>query len=495
MMRTGPMPMPPMLAHRGAKGCASRCVMAAAALMLFGCASAPPYQRPAIDVPTQWQATGAPAAATASTGPTVALVWDRWWPAFGSDELNRLADAALAANHDLAAAQQRVLQARALVDVSASASALTVDARADASRSRRSGSASDTTLGVGLGAKLDVDLNGAAARAVDAATGRLQQREFGRESLGAALLVDVAEQFFRAASALDRLDIARANITNAESLLGVLVSRQQAGALASLDVVRQQGLIASLRAGIAPLEQQRRSALLALAALTGQPPGTTAPTTALRTLQLPALAGTLPAQLLERHPDVRQAEAELVIAHADLNAARSAWLPRLRLDAGGALESATLAGLFNGASVVTSLGASLVAPLIDGGRIRAQLAVATARRDEVTHLYRQAILNALRDVEDRLSTLRALTEQAIQQQQVVEFAQTSLKMADLRYRNGATDYATVLDAQRVLLTAQDAQAVTHLARYSQTLGLVRALGGGVPPAAPATLASNAHGTR
>lgn len=486
---------PPKVAHRGAIGLAGRWVTAAAAVVLSGCASAPPYQRPVVDVPAQWQAPATSPPPEASSGLAAPLIWDRWWPVFGSDELNRLADAAVAANHDLAAAKQRVLQARALVDVSASASALKVDASADASRSRRSGSPGVTTLGLGVDAGLDVDLNGAAARAVDAASGRLQQREFGRESLGAALLVDVAEQFFRAASALDRLDIARANIANAESLLGVLVSRQQAGALASLDVVRQQGLIASLRAGIAPLEQQRRSALLALAALTGQPPGAAAPTTALHTLALPTIAATMPAQLLERHPDVRQAEAELVIAHADLQAARSAWLPRLRLDAGAALESTTLSGLFNGASVVTSLGASLVAPLIDGGRIRAQLTVATARRDEVTHLYRQAILNALRDVEDRLWALRALADQAAQQQQVVEFAQTSLKMADLRYRNGATDYATVLDAQRVLLAAQDAQAVTHLARYSQTLGLVRALGGGVPPAAPATLASNALGTR
>ncbi|MEQ1804885.1 MAG: TolC family protein, partial [Burkholderiaceae bacterium] len=134
--------------------------------------------------------------------------------------------------------------------------------------------------------------------------------------------------------------------------------------------------------------------------------------------------------------------------------------------------------------VLGSVGANLLAPLFDGGRIRAQLSAASSRQDEVTSLYRQAVLAALRDVEDRLGALRALAEQAEQQQHVVDSARSALSMADLRYRNGATDYATVLDAQRVLLAAQDTQALTHLARYSQTLGLVRALGAGVPPTQP-----------
>jgi len=469
------------IAGSGVRGACASLV----ALLMIGCSTPVAYQRPTVELPGHWQAK----ADAAPAAPETAIVWDRWWPEFGSDELNSLAAAALAGNQELAAAQQRVLLARALVDSAASASAPTLDAQADASRTRRSGSGTSTTLGLGVSAALDLDLNGASARAVDAATGRVQQREAARETLGASLLVDLSEQYFRILSALDRLEIARANIANAESLLTLLKSRQQAGAVASLEVVRQEGLVATLRAGVAPLEQQRRSALAALAVLTGRAPqGFGVQATSLSAVRLPALAAALPVQLLERHPEVRQAEAELIVAHADLNAARSAWLPRGRIDVGAALESATLAALFNGATVIGSLGAGMLAPLIDGGRIRAQLNAATARRDEVTHLYRQAVLAALRDVEDRLSALRTLAEQATQQQRVVEFAQASLRMADLRYRNGATDYATVLDAQRVLLAAQDSQAITHLARYSQTLGLVRALGGGVPPIGPGNLA-------
>ena len=448
---------------------------------VLGCAVRTPYQAPTQALPTQWASpVGTMPAAT-----PVTIVWDQWWPAFGSDELNRLAGAAVAGNHEMAAAQSRVLQARALAAASGTSLSPRLDARAGTQRDWRSGSAAESLHELGVVASFDPDLSGANGSAVDAAVGRVRQREFARESLGATLLVELCNQYFRALSASDRLTIARANIANAESLLRLLESRQQAGAVASLEVLRQQGLVASLRSGLAPLEQQREAAVAAVAVLTGRAPqGFDLAPASLEAMRLPALAAELPMQLLERHPDVRQAEAELRVAHADVNAARSAWLPQLRLGAALGVESVTLASLFNGATVLSSIGANLLAPLFDGGRIRAQIGAATARQDELTHLYRQAVLNALRDVEDSLGALRSLAEQSAQQRKVVEFAQSALKMADLRYRNGATDYATVLDAQRVLLAAQDAQAVSHLARYSQTLALVRALGAGVPSVDP-----------
>ena len=442
---------------------------------LLGCAVHTPYERPNLALPAQWQGGAASSAAPA------AIVWDRWWPAFGSDELNRLAGTALAGNHELSAAAQRVAQARALVAATRASLAPRIDARADTIRTRRSGDGIEALHEIGVTASFDPDLSSANRNAADAASGRVRQREDARESLGATLLVELCDQYFRALSASDRIAIARANIGNAESLLKLLVSRQQAGALAGLEVVRQQGLLASLRAGLPSLELQRQTALAAVAVLLGQAPqGFNVQAGSLGEVRLPTLSAALPAELLQRHPDVRQAEAELIIAHADLNTARSAWQPQLRLGLRAGIESTTLAGLFSGAAVVGSLGANLLAPLFDADRIRSQLNAATSRQDEVTSLYRQAVLTALRDVEDRLGALRALAEQAEQQLQVVDFARTALNTTDSRFRNGAADYATVLDAQRVLLAAQDAQAVTHLARYSQTLGLVRALGGGVP---------------
>ncbi len=480
--------------------------VAVAALLagaLLGCAVRTPYQRPNVALPAQWQGQadavpevarevapdvpGAVASAvTSSTAPApVTLAWDQWWPAFGSDELNRLADAAVAGNHELAAAQHRVAQARALVAATRASLAPRLDARADSARTQRRGSSTEALHELGVTTSFDPDLSGANRNAVDAATGRVRQREYARESLGAVLLVELCDQYFRALSASDRLAIARANIANAESLLSLLVSRQQAGALSGLEVLRQQGLLASHRATVPALEQQRKSALAALAVLTGQAPqGFAIHATSLTALRLPSLAAALPTELIERHPDVRQAEAESMVAHADLSTARSAWQPRLRLSARAGVESATLAGLFNAATLVGGLGASLLAPLFDGDAIRSQLSAAKSRQDEVIRLYHQAVLAAIRDVEDRLTALHGFSAQAEQQQRVVDFARTVLSMADLRYRNGATDYATVLDAQRVLLVAQDAQALIHLARYSQTLGLVRALGAGVPPAQP-----------
>ncbi len=446
---------------------------------LAACAAPTPYQRPALDPPTAW--SSAPVAVATAPVEAGIDIPDRWWLVFGHEELNRLVMQALAGNAQIAAAEHRIAQARALVDGTRSELGPRVDAQAETSRTRRSGEGTSGAHQLGVAASLDLDLSGSKRLAVDAAGGRVQQREQARESLGVALLVELCEHYFSVLSANDRIAIARASIANAESLLAVLVSREQAGATGRLEVLRQQGLLATQRASLAPLEQQRQAALAAIAVLSGHAPqGFTIDGVTLADVRLPVLAAAVPAVLLERHPDVRQAEAEMLVAHADLNVARAAWLPQLRLNAGAALESATLSGLFGGAGVVTGLGAALIGPLFDSGRIRAEVGAATARQAEVQQLYRQAVLAAYRDVEQRLFALRALQQQAAHQQQTVEFAQAALRLADLRYRNGATDYATVLDAQRVLFAAQDTQAVTLLARYGHTLGLARALGGGAP---------------
>jgi outer membrane protein, multidrug efflux system len=476
--------------QRPAPPCLRRALALAAGIALAGalagCAAPTPYQRPVLDPPAAW--SSAPPAVAAAPAEAGIDIPDRWWLVFGHEELNRLVAQALTGNAQIAAAEHRIAQARALADGSRAELGPRVDAQAESTRTRRSSAGTSGAHQLGVAASLDLDLNGAQRLAVDAAGGRAQQREQARESLGVALLVELCEHYFSALSANDRIAIARASIANAESLLAVLVSREQAGASGQLEVLRQQGLLATQRAGLAPLEQQRQAAIAAIAVLSGQAPqGFSIGAATLADVRLPVLAAAVPAMLLERHPDVRLAEAEMLVAHADLHAARAAWLPQLRLNAGAALDSATLSGLFSGAGVVTGLGAALIAPLFDNGRIRAEVGAATARQAEVQQLYRQAVLAAYRDVEQRLFALHALRQQAAQQQQTLEFAQAALRLADLRYRNGATDYATVLDAQRVLFAAQDAQALTLLARYSHTLGLARALGGGAP--APVRTAS------
>jgi outer membrane protein TolC len=198
----------------------------------------------------------------------------------------------------------------------------------------------------------------------------------------------------------------------------------------------------------------------------------------LHALALPPVAAGLPAELLLRRPDLRRAEADLAAASADIAAARAALLPAIRLTAAGGVESASLAGLLRSGHAFHLLAASLAAPIFDGGRLRGQVRLSEARREELLHAYHQAVLVALREVEDDLVALQHLAEQAAQQEEVIARTAEARELSELRWRNGAVEFATVLDAQRVHLDALAARQAVTFARYAATVDLHRALGGG-----------------
>ena len=293
-----------------------------------------------------------------------------------------------------------------------------------------------------------------------------------------ALQAEVATSYFRVLSATDRLVLARNSLANAEAVLRLVRVQRDAGALSGLELARQQAQVASVNADIAPIEQQRQQALDALAVLTGRPPQALGLAgTSLASMRLPPVVADMPAHLLVARPEILQAEADLVAANADLRVARAAFFPSITLTAAGGFESASLASLLRSGSVVHALAAGLTAPLFDGGRLRAQQALATAREDELVQVYQQSILTALRDVEASLVAAQRLAEQAAHQRDVIGHADAALRLAETRFRSGAIDFTTVLDAQRVLLAARAAQAATEFERYAASVALQRALGG------------------
>jgi outer membrane protein, multidrug efflux system len=452
----------------------------ALAALVTACAGGPAYQRPDVTLPAQWQ-SGAAAPSAASSSPA-------WWSAFESPELNRLIAAALEGNRDLRAAGSRIDQARALARINGANLLPSVGASAEVARDKRAGAPAAPKHTAGLGASVELDVWGKNRQSHAAAVGRVQSSVHAQESVQLALQAEVASTYFTVLSARDQLALARNTLRNTEAVLRRLQAQHTAGAISGLEVVRQQGLVASVSAGIAPLEQQRQQGLDALAVLLGRHPQDLAlATPPLDALRLPPVAAGLPSSLLAQRPDIRQAEADLVAANADINAARVALFPSLRLTAAGGVESASLAALLRPGSLVYTLAAGLVAPLFDGGRLRGQLALTQARQDELVQGYQQAILIALREVEDGLNAAQRLAEQAAAQQQVGVHAATALRMAELRYRDGGVDFGAVLDAQRVLLAAQAAQQTITLARYAAAVSLYRALGGGSDAAAQVSM--------
>jgi outer membrane protein, multidrug efflux system len=444
---------------------------------LTGCAATGVLQRPPdVAMPAEWRQSPL---ATEAAWPDPS-----WWNNFGSPELTQLIATAEKNNHDLAAAGHRIAQARGNLRVAESALAPTVDLDASARRSGADGSAKNS-FNVSLSAGYELDLWGKNRATSDAAAASLGASAYAREAARLTVVADTASAYFQLLSLSDRLDTQQQQLANAREFLKLLEVQFNAGAVSSLEVERQRNLVASLEASIPPIVQNREQTLDALAVLLGQTPRETqVKGGSLSDLKLPSLSPGLPAGLLVRRPDLRRAEADLVAAGANLEAARAAMLPRINLSLGTSLQALTIGGLTGPGALAWSLASSLAQSIFDGGRLAGQRDVAEARRNELIEQYRQAILVSLRDVEDALVALNQLAQQQEAQQRALDHAREAYRLAEIRWRAGAQDFTTVLDAQRTLIGAEAALDPILSARFEATVALFKALGGDWNAAAP-----------
>jgi NodT family efflux transporter outer membrane factor (OMF) lipoprotein len=448
----------------------------AAAVMLAtlaGCATmvAPPLPEQAM--PSAWKHADASTSAAEASWPDPS-----WWRNFGSPELVELIESAEKNNHDLAAAGHRIAQARGSLRVAESASAPTVDLSANAGRAGSDGRSAGNSFRVSLSASYELDVWGRNRALGDAAAASLAASGYARETARITVVADTAAAYFQILSLTDRLDTARQQLANAREFLKLLGVQFSAGAVSQLEVERQKNLVASLEASIPPIVQNREQTLDALAVLLGMTPqAVRVKEGSLSDLELPSLAPGLPADLLARRPDLRKAEADLVAAGANLQAARAAMLPRIDLSLGSTLQAVTLGGLTGPGALAWSLASGIFQSIFDGGRLAGQRDVAEARRSELIENYRQAILVSLRDVEDALVALRNLQQQQEAQQRALDHAREAYRLAEVRWRAGAQDFTTVLDAQRSLIGAEAALDPILAQRFDATVALFKAVGG------------------
>lgn len=455
----------------------SRLGLLAAALLLTGCASLrqPAAPLPPDPTPAAWSAAAPAAGAVADA---------RWWAAFGDPLLARLVPQALAANTDLHAAVARVAQARALRAQAAAGLAPTLAAGGSGSASRRDGQASARSVSVGLDAGWEPDLSGATAAGVAAAEGDLAAAgatlAFTRTTVAAELVL----AYLELRGAQQRLAIAEANLASQEETLQITRWRAQAGLVSTLDVDQAQSAAAQTRAQRPALRTTIEQQAHAIAVLLGEPPAALlaelGPAAALPALpQDFALA--LPAELLRRRPDIAAAEARLRAAAARIDAADAQRLPSLSLGGSIGLNALTLSGLTGGGAALASLAASVNLPLLDGGRLRAQVQAQEAAWDEARADHRAAVLAALQEVEDSLVAIRDARAQQTELATAVAAAQRAADLADARYAAGLIDFTTVLTTRRSLLSLQDSAAGTATRLVQQQVRLVKAMGGGWSP--------------
>lgn len=457
---------------------APRLALAAVALAaLAGCASLR-QPAPARDDPT-------PSAWTAATTGGDAAVRADWWTRFGDPALAPLIAQALQANPDVEAARARLRQARAQREIAAAALSPTLGASGSAQASRSEGRDTAEQYRAGLDARWELDLWGAAAAGLRAADAAAQADALTLAQAQVAVAAEAALGLLQLRGTQAREAIARRNLATQLQTLQITQWRYEAGLVTQLDVEQARTAVEQTRAQLPALAAGAAQTMNALAVLTGRAPGALHAELAVGDAAAapavpPGLALAIPAEVLRRRADVQAAERRLAAAAARVEQADAQRLPGVSLGGSIGLSALTLGGLGSGAAVA-SLLAGVDLPVLDGGRLRAQVRQQEAARDEAAAAWRATVLAALREVEDALAALRSTREQLAAQQAAERSARSAATLAAQRYRSGLVDFQNVLQSQRTLLAAEDAVATTATGLATAHVRLYKALGGGWDP--------------
>jgi outer membrane protein, multidrug efflux system len=447
-------------------------------LALTACSLTPAYERPNVTVPVQWDEIAS--SRHVSVGGDAERIKDDWWTRFESDELNQLMSEALAFNHDVAAATARIAQARASAMGARSRLIPDVTVSVAATRDRQTGNgraisttSDETALTVGY----ELDLWGGSLAGTYAAKARVAASQYDRDALRLVLQAEVASTYFQALAIKDRLAIAQSNLQSARQLMSLVETRFKYGGVSGLDVAQQRTTLLGIEADVPALAQELNETQNALAILIGRPPqGFRIQGESLNELELPTINAGQPAELLERRPDIRSAEASLIAANADIGAARAALFPGLSISA-----SATTGWLTGNGGTLTSLAGQLMQVLFDGGSLRADVAFNKAARQELVEIYAQTWLDSLQEVQDSLYAISNAHIRAILLEQMAGEAREAYRLAAVRYQAGSDDLLSLLTSQQSLLNAEDSLKQAQLTIYSATSNLFKALGGGWDP--------------
>ena len=440
------------------------------------------YARPDVQTPSTYRgASGQPSAASLADLP--------WFELFRDETLVGLVKTALQENFELRIAAQRVLQARAAYGITRAGQWPSVDASADyiAARSSQVGA----TPGIPAGADTDVsyaqagfslswelDVWGRLRRLSEAGRAQYLATEEARRGVITTLVADVGQTYL-ALRALDlELEIAKRTRDVANDNLRLVEARRTSGVASGLDVRQAEQLLYTATGQIASIERESALAENALSLLLGHTPEDIPRGRALESFQVPTVPAGLPSALLERRPDIREAEQQLIAANAQIGAAKADYFPRISLTGFFGAQSRQLSDLLSGPAVLASAGLGAAVPLFNAGRTRNNVKLAEAIHGEALVNYQRVIYSAFRDVSDGLASYTKTTEQRTQQERLVEALTASSQLATQRYQGGLDSYLPVLDAQRNLFQGELDLARLRQQELSSLVQLYRALGGG-----------------
>ena len=446
----------------------------ASCLMLSACMVGPDYKRPETGLPGQFGE--APVATNAASVPP------DWWKLYGDSTLDALVESGFAHNTDVLAAIARVQEAEAaLREANATLFFPLVQGDAGASRARtqvQGAPQTNNTFTLGLSTSFEVDLWGRLRRAELVTRRNLAASQYGRGTVNLTVAATIVRAYFALRSLDSQIAASESILLATEESLVLAQKRANAGITSELDVYQAGGARSAASAQTKEFRRQRQVIAHQLGVLAGRVDLAFGSGT-IETLPLPPLPPEgLPSALLERRPDVRQAEAQLDAATQRIGVARGSQFPALALTGSAGLQSGELSSLFDSKSGVFSIGAGLLGPILDGGRYAARTEQAEAQARQAEAQYQRAVQNAFRDVADALSNVRLGADAEMDLVEHLQQTRAALRLAGLRYQQGYSAYLEVLDAQRSLNDAQLAFIRNRQAYLSYTVDLMNALGGG-----------------
>jgi NodT family efflux transporter outer membrane factor (OMF) lipoprotein len=456
-------------------------------LPLCGCLLGTDRLEPGLDIPQAYRyGPENPVMAEAALPPL------DWWRLFRSSELTGLIEEARVANLDIAAAIAQIVQADAQSRIVGAVLLPNVDLNGSAARSRASqstggsgislGGSEQNNLSASLTASYEIDFWGKNRSALRAAEETAVASRYNREVVGLTTVVSVANTYFQVLAAQDRLHAARENETSATRILTLIKQQFSAGTASDLNVAQQESLVNTLRAAIPPLVITLRQNQAALALLIARPPESVVIRGgSMRGITIPRITPGLPSELITQRPDVRQAEAQLASANANVENARAQMLPSITLTGEGGYQSAVLKTLLRPESAFYTLTAGLTQPIFDGFRLQGNLDLQKGLQDQLLQNYRKAVISAFTDVDKALVAIRETTLAERLQGDVVRSSRRAFNLSEQQLRAGTVNLVTLLQTEQTLFQAEDALAQARLARLQAIISLYQALGGGWLP--------------
>ena len=442
-----------------------------------GCVVGPNYTRPTTPTQEHWK--------EAQPTTNVVTLPPRWWEIFADDELDKLESQALDANQDLKRAVARVDEARALAHLSKADLFPQISANRSHSYDRASRNIDNAppkletrTYSRSIDISYEVDAWGRVRRAVEAAEADAAAVQSDMQVVLLTLTSDLARNYYTLRSLDTEKAVVEATLALRQDTVRLQNTRFQAGLINEMDATRARTELANVEADLHAITRTRAQVEHALAVLCGQPVAEFAITALSSATIPPAIPAGLPSELLQRRPDLAEAEEALRAASARIGVAKAAYYPTIRLTGAAGLATADLETFVDAPSRFWSLGPSIHIPIFEGGQNRANLKAAEARYEQSLAAYRGAVLNAFREVEDALSDVGGIASQNEAINRALESSRQTVALADERYQKGLSSYLEVVDAQRAALQAEREGAQLRGQRMVSTILLAKALGGG-----------------